>query len=215
MTELILQPGPAEGIDTYINAFVSTNFGAGSAINIGNYISERSSHVNRALFRFALSSVPGGSNILSAVLTLYNNGDDAMSHTIRCYRCPTAWTELGATWTLYDGANAWPVNGTGGDWDASIVCSDAVGVGEDAVIDITALVVDAMENRDGELNLLLKTDELVDEDRIIYYSSDETTETTKRPKLVIDYVAPAGGIPSVMRSTLRPTLRPTIQSSLR
>jgi len=222
MTQLILQPGPAAGIDAYLYGdWKNNNFGTSTTLKIAAGYEYHSTAAYRSLLQFDVSEL-AGSTVESAMLTLYYAStyqEDTNSYTISCYRCPTAWTELGATWNKYDGANAWPVNGAGGDWDASIVavCTEINGA-VDLAIDIKSHVEDAITNRGGVLNLLCKitgVDSNYPQWNHSYYSSDEITEAAKRPKVVIDYIAPAGGMPSAVRSTLRPTLRPTIQSSMR
>ncbi|MBN1941819.1 MAG: DNRLRE domain-containing protein [Phycisphaerae bacterium] len=191
MANLILQPGPTEGQDTFIiDTYGASNYGGDTRLFIGIRNNGRSIDNDRSILRFPLS-LPPGAYVLSATLTLfYKSGDTSFAQTAWAYRCPTNWTELGATWYKYDGVNDWPVNGSGGEWDESIASFASAGVTDDLVLDVTQHVSDALANRDGVLNLLLKTAEAV-EDRKTYYSSDEATEITKRPKLEIEY-QPAG-----------------------
>jgi len=224
MTQLVIQPGPAEGVDTYISGDNdNTNYGTQNLLWLAAGFEYHSTWAHRGLIRLSLVDIPAGAVIQSATLTLYyasTGHTQDNTYTISCYRCPTAWTELGATWNKYDGVNAWSVGSVGGgDWDADIaaVCTDINGA-VDLSFDIKSHVEDAIANRAGVLNMLLKITGADDNYPLFehhYYSSDETTEITKRPKLVIDYIAPAGGMPSALRSVLRPTLRPTIQSAMR
>jgi len=199
MPQPILQPGPGEGQDTYLSSLHTENYGTSGDIYLGKLNSGKFTPNYRLLFRFVLPAVPG--NVIAATLTLYNDGSQGASQTAYGYRCTRPWTELGATRNTYDGVNLW--SAVMGDWDAGMEASAAVGVGEDLVLDVTALVVDAIANRGNELSLLLKTAESVF-DCIQYYSSDEAVETARRPKLQITYISAgsrvyigAGGVENI------------------
>lgn len=223
MPQLILQPDPVDGADTYINGdAVNTNYGSSATMSLAAEYAYHACGAQRALLRFDLTSLPSSAQIASATLQLFYHStgvEQTNSYSASCYRCPTAWTESGATWNKYDGVNAWPVNGVGGDWDSEMeaICTQINGA-VDLLFDITAHVEDAMANRSGVLNLLLKITGVDCNGnpnfRHRYYSSDEAVETAKRPKLVIEYDEGTGASPTIYPS-IRPLVRPTIRYAIR
>lgn len=69
----------------------------------------------RTLIKFDISSIPPGSKINSATLTIYSDGQDLsdVSRTMRVYRVLRAWDETQSTWNVYTTGNNWGTAGCG------------------------------------------------------------------------------------------------------
>ncbi len=117
-----IQPDSGTGIDTYVNEDDPiTNAGNGSNFSVDGSAGLR----RNGLVKFDLSSL-SGKTILSASLTLYCTSGTPNPGTYKFHRILAAseWTELGATWNLRNGVNAW-AGDTGGDGGADGGCSVA------------------------------------------------------------------------------------------
>ncbi len=82
-----------------------------------NYMSVigRSVGQMRCLVQFDLSSIPLGSTILSAHLSLYYltwDQNNPAGRTYWAYRVNQSWLEASATWNTYDGTNLWTTPGS-------------------------------------------------------------------------------------------------------
>lgn len=186
MPTMLFQPGPAEANDTYLDSgYPSANYGSANLLRLGRY-EFRGVLWFRPLLRWTLPALPNGAMLLSARLYLTNSGAASQyDQTVYVYRCPTDWTEFGATWAVRDGVNPWNNPAGGGDWDEFPVASASATAFGDLMLDITPHVDDARAHRGGVLNLLLKTAE-TRIDSATYWSSDETLES-RRPRLEIEY----------------------------
>lgn len=145
-------------------------------------------------------SIPAGSTINSAVLTLVterDRSDNTRTHSI--YRMLRSWTEI-ATWNTYDGTNNWGTagaNNTTTDREAtaiggaSISATESLGVSIDFTLDaakIQEMIAGGALANNGFL--IFPDTEL--NDMWGFHSPDAVT-STNRPKLVIDYTPPVGG----------------------
>jgi hypothetical protein len=118
--------------------------------------------------------------------------------TTIAFREKRAWTESGATWNKYDGANAWGTAGSGNttsDIEASdignVSVTDALPDGTEVKITLTpSKVQEWVSGVFANNGLLLKVDT---EDSDAYlYASHENATANLRPKLVIEYTTPGG-----------------------
>jgi RHS repeat-associated protein len=185
------QPG-GSGTDTSITSGSPDNSNGTDVLHIGR---NSSASVGHGLLKFDLSSIPQSATISGATLSIWVEEDLASSSgTICAYRSRQNWTEAGATWNNYDGTNPWNTAGAYGSLDteqANIGCanttaSQAVG----SVITITLspeqiqeMVSGVWVNRGIMLRMVVESAQ----NRYDFYSSDEATQTTKRPKLVVNY----------------------------
>ena len=160
---LELQPGAAAGLDTHLSqANATKNYGIDPGMYTDNIADPNK---RRALLAFDLSSIPGGSTIVSAILTLWNlnsgGGGGGAPVNIAVHRALTQWYEGakngappdagqdGSTWNLRNanGSVAW-AGGAGGasgsDWQAAATATTVVsGIGYftwDVTADVTAWV---------------------------------------------------------------------------
>lgn len=192
-TLLTLQPG-SEGKDAYISSLYPTaNMGTHPDFNCMAWTSGGNSVIVRSMLEFDLSSIPEGTSLKSAKLSLYNN--------------PTSNNNSGK----HSEASVYP--STGGDnggylrritstWDESIVnwntqpsttaaSQVSLQASSDAhqdytEIDVTSLFQDIINNKSNSFGimLMLKTEIYY---RGLVFASSDNLDTTKNPKLIIKY----------------------------
>ncbi len=106
---LTLQPGAADGIDTLVDVGApNTNYGTNATWAVGS--TGVILNVYRELAKFDLASIPAGSTIIAATLTLTLFQTLAAGANFRISRilaANSAWGESTATWNKVDGVNNW------------------------------------------------------------------------------------------------------------
>ena len=141
--------------------------GSSTQVFIGN----DASNSQRALLRFDLTSIPSTATIASCALTIdvvtLNQASAGKLYRVK----QPAWNETTATWNRYDGVNTWS---TAGAFSPVELTSDVVVTpGPDGPVayapptgseaftfpDIAGLCQDAVTNRSGVLNLMIKQDD--------------------------------------------------------
>jgi hypothetical protein len=175
---ITLQPG-AEGIDsTMQTAFPDINYGILTMALVGNTVSS----IVRTYIKFDLSAVPANARITDADLRLYQYdtfGSD--NFTIGLYNVTGDWDESTITWNLQ------PTSST----DAEITNNIIAGATTWKSWDIDTLVQGWLDGTITNYGMMLKdTEETLVSTVTYFYTSDYTTDTTKRPKLEIDYYIP-------------------------
>lgn len=216
MPVTVIQPS---NIDTMINANApAVNYGA----NVGLYIGESAGSADkfRTLIRFDLSSIPPGSQILSAYLELYMYFDDSNSPTeYKVYRLLRAWTELGATWNTYDGVNNWETAGAAGALDReSVLVGTWTMPNANPPLGWYGCYLDPASVQ-GMLNLggftnngwLIRATGEVDDD--FQYRSRENLTVAERPRLTISWAPGLGRLPAYIVDGLQGgiTLKATVE----
>ena len=83
-------------------------------------------------------------------ITFYDSDETVWPISLKYTRCTRDWTEATATWNTYDGTNPWTT--PGGDYDDTFAIERTITTNHN-IIDITALVRDAVLNRSQILNL--------------------------------------------------------------
>jgi len=175
---ITLQPG-AEGIDsTMQTALPDTNYGILTMALVGNTVSS----IVRTYIKFDLSTVPADARITDADLRLYQYdtfGSD--NFTIGLYNVTGDWDESTITWNLQ------PTSST----DAEITNNITAGATTWKSWDIDTLVQSWLDGTITNYGMMLKDTEETSVSTVTYfYTSDYITDTTKRPKLEIDYYIP-------------------------
>jgi len=184
------QPATA---DTYMaSAGPNNNYGSGALLTVDCLTGS----LMHSLLKFDLTAqIPAGAIINSATLSLYYYlyfTGDPKGRTYWAYRVTqTAWTEYGATWNKYDGTNDWTA--PGGDYTttdgASVVMPSSYGW---VVWTVTAQVQTAIDSVGRIAHFLLRDDtEGGAQKQARFYSDQYVTDTTKRPKLYVDWFVPA------------------------
>lgn len=200
MAETItLQPDAAAGDDTYIdNQLTTTNFGTNASLLIGE--SNAETRDNRCLIKFDLSSIPAGSQIISATLSLWqfaelsNNARD-----MRVFLLKRVWVETEATWNEYSSGNSWQNAGGFGVNDAQtspdiglINLSATESAGEKQITLTASAIQDLLTGGSFTNNGFIIKMNTENEDQQQFRSSDYGT-AGERPKLAIVYSPPTGG----------------------
>lgn len=195
---LTLQPDAATARDTRLEkANPTTNFGTGTTFAaVGN---GAANPVN-GLFDWDLASLPAGSTVLSATMTLIVSGLHTSTRLFNAYEMTanSDWTEAGATWNTKDGTNAWAGGANGGGVEGTDISATAIGtatyvanapVGTALPFSLTPSRVAA--NAGGRLRVLVKRIDAVTGAGPTFRLSD-TSVAAERPMLVIRYVAGSG-----------------------
>lgn len=190
-------------IDTWMrDTAPDTERSTSTTITVGE--SNISSQVNRGLIKWNLASIPSGSTVSSAVLSIWVAAEFSdNARTLSVYRVRRAWVENEATWNSWTTGNAWSTAGCGNtttDREASnigtvsIVASPAAGTKYN--ITLTNSKVEEWISGSFTNNGLLLQTATENADRIDYDSSESATGNEK-PQLVIEYTEPepTGGNP--------------------
>jgi hypothetical protein len=142
----------------------------------------------RALFVFDVSSIPREASISTATLSLtVTSGTYGGVATFSVDRLTNSdWTETGVTWNKYDGTNDWTT--PGGDYTATGEVTDDGGGGPAAisltVTGMESLVSDAVINRSGLLNIIIRLETVGADNSWIGRSSEAVGNT---PELAVIY----------------------------
>jgi len=196
----ILQLSPGLGKDTFLrsnrtdwNMGADVNLGAGD-INAGDW------GTIRGLLQFDFSTIPAGSTISSATMSLYQwYQGDASPQMIDAHYLARSWAEGtgagsatadGATWTSSDGAAPWSL--PGGDYNAgssaSTLAPNATNIWVDW--DLTALTQAWVNGSVSNNGLLIR--QAVENPAVTdakgFYSSNYAADPSLRPKLVIEWL---------------------------
>jgi hypothetical protein len=210
----VLQPGPSEGIDTYLTAPANSDSNWGTLARAWVGTDER--NVQRPLLRFTVGGVPTGATVLACTLTVEADAVDAPlpGHVWRVTQ--SGWTETGATWNRYDGTHPWATPGGDVDGTSGIPFAPPLASGPFAFPDLTALCSDAIAARGGRLDLLIRQDTEMPgapQHQWSFVTSDDTANPAMRPKLIAIFGA-AGGSGTSTSTTTVPTTPTTTSTTL-
>jgi hypothetical protein len=193
-----LQPDPTSGIDNQMagGSNTTSNYGAAAFLCVGN---DRANS-ERVLIHFDLGPLGTTARVTSCLLTLTTNQVTAPT-TGRIERLRrNDWSENASSWAVFTTATAWTTPGAGSatsdvDPTGAVPFAPPTAIGAFTFPSIQALCQDAVQNRAGKLDLLIRQD--VDQDgactgacvphEFCSRSSDYTT-AIDRPKLVLTYV---------------------------
>jgi len=176
---ITLQPGP-EGIDSTVETKNPiTNYETLTFCEIGRNTPD----ILRIYIQFDLSTVPADAVVVDANLKLYQYSTfgDA-NFTIGLHKVISAWDESTITWNLQPTCSV----------DAEITSDITAGVFVWKSWEIDTLVQAWLDGSITNYGVVLKdTDEAsVGFGGAYFWASDYTTDTSKRPELVIDYYIP-------------------------
>ena len=175
---ITLQPD-ATGIDTGVESALPTNnYALWPLTGIGN----SASTIIRTYIEFDLSLIPTNARVIDADLRLYQYDDlGSEDFTIGLHKVTSNWDESTIDW------DPQPTSST----DAEVTSNITVGAVTWKSWDIDTLVQGWLDGTIANYGMLLKdTDESSVNTIAYFYTSDYTTDTTKRPKLEIDYYTP-------------------------
>lgn len=186
MPQLIIQPS---NIDSYIanQLSVNTNYGTSTELRVGSSDVVGDTQIRRAILKFDFSALPNFTTLISTPLSLYTYAGVA-DRTLWANRLTrTNWTEAGVTWNKYDGSNNW--TSAGGDFTTTDRASAlSLASGNWVTWNVLALAQYAQLNTSKILHILIKDSNETDEVDNYFYSSEYATDTTKCPKLILNYI---------------------------
>lgn len=197
------------GVDTFISCGV---FGGDCTSNFGGYTELRINNDGRqkTLLRFDVSSIPRGSIVESATLSLWQNTykkNDLFSIRVGVYKVLRHWEANEATWCKATSSVPWEVCGADGDSDRSKAAVDEVLIGVVSQIterkwNVRELVQEWVNHPEQNEGLILIGSGNAQEFR--FYSM-EYSDPNRQPRLEVVYQLPT----PTPTSTRTPTLTPT------
>lgn len=175
---ITLQPG-TEGIDTGVESVSPTN---NYALLFLTGIGNSASNIVRTYIEFDLSSIPANARVFDADLKLYQfNTLGTDNFTVGLHKITSTWDESTITWNLQ------PTSST----SAEVTDNITAGATTWESWDIVALVQGWLDGTITNYGMMLKdTDESSVNTTAHFFTSDYTTDATKRPKLEIVYYIP-------------------------
>lgn len=197
MTTATLQPPSA---DTYIRQADTSNYDTSTTLRCGE--ESGATCYNVTLLKFNLSSIPANAVVSAATLSLYDNDTgDQGAPTTYCFRVLKNWVSASATRDKYNATDNWGAQGLG--WKSETADPGDVawpGLG-------SVLMSNQAADYEWQISLNVTTIQkmidgtypnygfalMVTESSNNYhvFKSAEHADTTKRPKLVIEYTAAA------------------------
>ena len=208
---LVLQPNGADGVDTFIND--AANYGASSYMGIGEN-NNQTNYYARSLIKFDLSSIPADATITSATLSLWTTQDlSDNDRNIQVYRLKTPFNEGQANWNRSAAGVNWQSPGASGANDrestsigsALILANEPLNTEKQISFD-PAKVQEWVNGTFTNNGFLLATNPELN-DRFNYKTSDTST-SSQRPKLVIQYTSPSITPTASITPTITPTATP-------
>jgi hypothetical protein len=185
---LVLQPGAADGKDTYLNAWKADwNWGASKSLKVRN-----SGSLQHSLLMFDVSSVYPQARIVSAELELHQNSASALGGTVGVRRVTRDWAE--GTMEASSGDASWNEADAGVPWgtpggDFGLIPEATADLAPATVgwfqWDVTGLVSDWVGGAQPNRGLALVPESPnID----VGFSSSEGVDPSRHPKLTIVYV---------------------------
>jgi glucose/arabinose dehydrogenase/PKD repeat protein len=184
---LVVQPDPAAGIDNYLTSpgHPNSNWGTGARLWAGY----DEVNAQRPLLRFSLAAIPSGRVVTSCTLTVWADLVESPGSARIARVTQPAWTEVGSTWNRANASVLWTT--PGGDYDAAgaVAFTPPAGTGAFTFPSLRTLCQDAVTNRAGQLDLLVRQDTETPgtpRKQWAFFASDYT-DATRRPRLVVGY----------------------------
>lgn len=188
----------AASADACINGFSGsedTNYGTDTtASGIGEQDNAEGA-VKRFLIKFDLSSIPSSATITSATLSVWVLQEySATARDYKVYRVLRNWVEGEVTWNSWKSGSAWTTAGAGSNgndidsgtaWATTSFSGEATGTEKQFALNTTEFkkLIDGTYTNYG---WIIKAETELDDAHLIY-TSEEATQTTRRPKLVVEY----------------------------
>ncbi len=134
---------------------------------------------------FDLTSVPAGSNVLEAMLHLYED-NDRDNQTIYFHRITNSWVESQATWDERSAGTSWAT--LGGDYDAGTLATLTPNIDKQyREINVTGVTQDWVDGTYNNYGLLIRS---TGDNGDVKFKSKEEGNASKRPKLCLTYQQP-------------------------
>src|SRR5262245_7471815 len=208
--EVVLQPDPTAGVDTYLTAPANSDSNWGTLPRA--WVGTDEHNTQRPLMRFTLGGAPAGTRVLACTLTVQADVVQAplAGHVFSVTQ--PSWTETGATWNRYDGVTPWATPGGDVDATSGIAFTPPPASGPFAFPDLTPLCEDAIAARGGQLDMLIRQDTETPGTPLHQWSfvtSDDTANPSMRPELMVSLGSSATLTSTPTTSTTTPTTSTT------
>ncbi len=206
-SSLTLQPGPsgkdAEVFSCVPCGYSTRNFGNISDLCAVSWTNNGSSSKIRGLIQFDLSSIPAGSTINDARLSLYYNPNtDEGTHfkyfgnnSALLQRITQNWNESTVTW------NNQPATTT---QNQVVIPSSTSSTQDYPNINVTNLIRDMVNNPATSFGMMLKL-QYESHFRKLIFASGDYSVASKRPKLTVTYTSPLRIMPETVELTAKPS----------
>jgi len=192
-TTITLQPDSASGKDAYFkDSTPNLNQGDHPDFTVLAWTNGGTPVISRSVIDFDFSSIPSGSTITSAYLSLYNNstspnndGQHASTdgpNTAVLRRITSNWDEFTVNW------NNQPSTSTANE----VQLPESTNANQDYLdVDVTLLIQDIIDNPSTNFGFMisLETEEYY---RCMILSSSDHSDSTKHPKLIVTYTLNTG-----------------------
>jgi endonuclease/exonuclease/phosphatase family metal-dependent hydrolase len=172
--------------------------------------------IRHALLKFDThTTIPAGSAVNSARLTLTVKGGGTETRTIAAYCVPESFDEHQTTWRLRKGSLYW--RDTGGTTNHRHAAATVTGTrGSSVSFDVTAIAREAMATSSRYTRVLLVDTGASSKGSLRYYYSNEAGTTSVRPRLVVSYGGSGSGSTTQQTSgTARTLTLPAADATLR
>lgn len=145
---------------------------------------------DRSLLRFDFASLPTGSTLNAASLTVTVSGTyggNPNAESMNVHRLTQAWTEGGVTWNRYDGTTNWAA--AGGDYDGTVRATSTAnpGVGGTIAWDVTSLAQEWLDNTHPNHGLIIINS---GGSNGLHFASKESGNVAYRPYLSASITTP-------------------------
>ncbi len=214
-----------EGVDSYTGTkdiyiyedSANTNYGTSGVINVK---SVTGTYERKGFVKFDVSSISSSATVSSATLYLYIENNHDCNETFSVFRAFKTWTETGATfndwvspdseWGTAGAKNASDSgsdnSGDGADYDRKSTAEDTFVYGsydgpEWTDYDVTTAVQNWVDGGWTNNGLVVNCTDSSGCDTPTFTSSEDTGDTTKRPKLEVVYTVSSGGTTHVFNDT--------------
>ena len=181
--------------------YENTNFGKGDLVTRASV--EDPTWIRHALLKFDThNTIPAGSKITSATLTLTVKGGNSETRTVTLSCVPESFWQYQATWRRRSDTLYWTQPGGTVAHDHATATATAV-AGSKVTFDVTALVQEALGQTSRYTRVMLSDGGATSKGSLRYYHSNEASTASLRPALVVTYASTTATPTVAPSSTLR------------
>jgi len=180
-------------VTSTVDAFIlenapNKNHGSATSLGVDGDEPAGTGKDKSALLKWDLSTIPAGSKISSASVTL--NVTNNSAETYQAYELKRPWVESAATWRLYAAGNSWQTAGAKGSLDRGTTVAGNVSpstTGKQTFALSPAVVQSWVDNPASNNGIIIANEANTDG---FDFSSREATLTSNSPQITVTYSAP-------------------------